>query len=70
MLPQVPQFKGSVWNIAGSTQPVPHCTCPTGHDATHAPVEQNGVAAPQTLPQAPQLLPSACKFTQPAPQFM
>jgi hypothetical protein len=64
-LPHAPQLSGSVWNVTGSTQPVPHIALSAGHVATHAEPEQNGVAAGQTVPHAPQFMPSAAVLVQP-----
>jgi hypothetical protein len=69
-LPHMPQFSGSVWNEAASTQPVPHCMSPAGHIATHAELEHRGVAAGQALPQSPQLAPSAAVFAHAWPQAL
>jgi hypothetical protein len=65
-LPQAPQLSASLWKLAASTQPVPHCEVPAGQVATQAPLEQNGVPAGQAMPQAPQLAPSAMVLAQPA----
>ena len=67
-LPQVPQFSGSLWKLAASTQPVPHSALSAGQVATHIDALQSGVAAGQGMPQPPQLAPSAAMLAQPVGQ--
>jgi hypothetical protein len=67
-LPHAPQFSESVWKLAASTQPVPHCVRSAGQVATHAAAEQNGVPAGQAMPHMPQLAPSDMVFAQPLVQ--
>jgi hypothetical protein len=66
----MPQFNGSVWNEAASTQPVPHCMRPVGQVATQAELAQKGVAAGQAMPHAPQLAPSAAVFAHACPHAL